>query len=301
MPGIVLHIGLRKTGTTSIQKFLHANRELLLEKGILYPKAGLPVKESLYAHHDLAAELTGIRPPTVLGSWDQLTRELDEFKGKLAFISSELFSVAIPEKIAELHKRFPGHQLYILLYLRDPEKFIISLYKAQIKGHNEFRYFRHFIRRKPDLIDYDPLLAKWMDVFGKDNLVVKNYDTLSSHDHLLSNLVDSLGLNDSMAQFRFLDKANVTPDDNLIAAIRFLNLLKKKVPLPADWKEGIRKMASDLNKANDRGRRLLERYRPFLPKQLIGQGDMKWLEKQLQGLGSDYKNHFRNDFRFIKD
>ncbi|HEX5860251.1 MAG TPA: hypothetical protein VFY58_00315, partial [Nocardioides sp.] len=34
---VVLHIGMGKTGTTSIQGWLHRNRERLAERGILYP------------------------------------------------------------------------------------------------------------------------------------------------------------------------------------------------------------------------------------------------------------------------
>ncbi len=35
----VLHIGLEKTGTTTIQNRLASNRERLLERGILYPRS----------------------------------------------------------------------------------------------------------------------------------------------------------------------------------------------------------------------------------------------------------------------
>lgn len=301
MADIVIHIGLRKTGTTSIQKFLHANRGLLLEKGILYPSSGLPVKESRYAHHDLAADLTGIRPPTVPGSWEKLSDEISEFNGKLIFISSEIFSVAITEKIEELRKRLSGHKVTILLYLRDPAKFIVSLYKAQIKGHNEFRSFRNFIRRKPEWIDFDPLVESWQRVFGPENLVLKNYDELAGGDLLLSNLIDSIGLSDSSAEFRFLEKANVTPDDKVVAAIRILNYLKKKIPMPASAKEKIKIMVADLNKGNERGQMLLARYQPFLPKMAVSRKDMIWLEKHLHMLGSEYKTAFRNDFRFLQD
>ena len=34
---IFLHIGIWKTGTTTIQKTLYQNREILLEKGVCYP------------------------------------------------------------------------------------------------------------------------------------------------------------------------------------------------------------------------------------------------------------------------
>src|ERR1044071_8432469 len=38
-PKLHLHIGCEKTGTTSIQRFLRANRELLAQTGVLYPRA----------------------------------------------------------------------------------------------------------------------------------------------------------------------------------------------------------------------------------------------------------------------
>jgi hypothetical protein len=36
---LILHIGLEKTGTTSLQDFLHAHRNLLHAGGVLYPEA----------------------------------------------------------------------------------------------------------------------------------------------------------------------------------------------------------------------------------------------------------------------
>jgi hypothetical protein len=37
MTTVYLHIGMPKTGSTSLQKFLFANRIQLLEEGYLYP------------------------------------------------------------------------------------------------------------------------------------------------------------------------------------------------------------------------------------------------------------------------
>jgi hypothetical protein len=41
---IVLHIGMPKTGTTSIQFFLRDNRERLASLGVLFPKAAGQVR-----------------------------------------------------------------------------------------------------------------------------------------------------------------------------------------------------------------------------------------------------------------
>ena len=38
---IILHAGTPKTGTTSLQLFLHTHHDALLDRGILYPRAGI--------------------------------------------------------------------------------------------------------------------------------------------------------------------------------------------------------------------------------------------------------------------
>ena len=38
----IIHIGIIKTGTTSIQSFLQANRSLLRGQGVLYPQYAIP-------------------------------------------------------------------------------------------------------------------------------------------------------------------------------------------------------------------------------------------------------------------
>ncbi|MGH1398028.1 MAG: hypothetical protein ACRBCT_02330 [Alphaproteobacteria bacterium] len=58
---LILHIGQSKTGTTSLQYFLHANKEKLSEMGILYPdvyRANKPVGK--YEHNSFADSLSGL-------------------------------------------------------------------------------------------------------------------------------------------------------------------------------------------------------------------------------------------------
>ncbi len=52
---LYLHIGTEKTGTTSVQKFFRANREVLAQNGIIYPLA--PGKQN---HMGLAASAQDI-------------------------------------------------------------------------------------------------------------------------------------------------------------------------------------------------------------------------------------------------
>ena len=64
----ILHIGRAKTGTTSLQRFLHTNRDALVQCGLYYPESGL----SNIAHHDIAKYFTrSIRHP---GKKNKLSR-----------------------------------------------------------------------------------------------------------------------------------------------------------------------------------------------------------------------------------
>lgn len=60
MHKLVLHIGTHKTGTTSIQRFLSANRKMLRKNQIFYPGSdvGGHFKQH-YAHHRIAHALSG--------------------------------------------------------------------------------------------------------------------------------------------------------------------------------------------------------------------------------------------------
>ena len=57
MVTVYVHIGLHKTGTTTLQHFLNDNEKELLTKDVLYPNAGKPKKVFDYAHHNLAWQI----------------------------------------------------------------------------------------------------------------------------------------------------------------------------------------------------------------------------------------------------
>jgi hypothetical protein len=299
MAQIILHIGLRKTGTTSIQKFLNKNYDALLKHGLLYPKSGLPLKESVYAHHDLAVSITGIRPATNANCWQMLYEELKEHHDKLVFISSEIFSVASPEQIEQIRNNLLAHPVRILIYLRDPVSFMISLYKEQIKAQNEWLTFGKFIRQRFSLVDFDRLIRNWKNVFGDSNVILKNYDELTSGNQLIHNLLDSLYLKNNSSEFSFLENSNVSPEEKTVVMIRHLNLVRNLFPLPSSLKNKVRDHIKDLNKGNDHGKMLLSRYSRFLPERLYTHHEIKWLESKIHSFSMEYRENYQNDISLL--
>jgi hypothetical protein len=295
MAQIILHIGLRKTGTTSIQKFLHTNHETLLQHNILYPESGLPIKGSIYAHHDLATAITGVRPSSNLFCWETLKEEISLNEDKIVFISSEIFSVANPYQIEQLRRNLAGHKVKVLIYLRDPFNFMISLYKEQIRAHNEYRNFKKFSQLNLHLIDYDSLIKHWKLIFGDSNIILKNYDELAQDDLLIKNLLESLDLGNCYSEFTFNDKANVSPKDEVVIMIRHLNLMKKKIPLPLSTLRKIQANKNKLKYNNDYDGFFLKFYNKLMVKKIYNSNEMRGLGKKIQAYSCDYKNKFQNE------
>ncbi|MFG1426695.1 hypothetical protein [Roseixanthobacter glucoisosaccharinicivorans] len=133
---IILHAGTPKTGTTSLQLFLHRHRDALRDRGVLYPSAGItPPPEPKHQwmigglmREDprdfrgmLAAALEEARPDThtmILSSEGLFHRWWD-------------FSPEGRGALQELSARFP---LEVWAFFREPVSFIRSFYIQMLKN-----------------------------------------------------------------------------------------------------------------------------------------------------------------------
>ncbi|MCL5269860.1 MAG: hypothetical protein M1457_04735, partial [bacterium] len=95
---VVLHIGMNKTGTSSIQSSLHRNAaRLWTQHRILYPLAGRVTRERRYHDHRLLAWSSIRRYSHHFGVpisdiyWAELAAEIEARQPRLCVISSEYF------------------------------------------------------------------------------------------------------------------------------------------------------------------------------------------------------------------
>jgi len=190
----ILHIGTEKTGTTSIQSFLTQNREGLKQFGYAYlQSAGLPSNRKLATYcfnsdrHDDHHVALGIIEPAQREQWRlNFERDFDhEIKSLEAgihsvFISNEqlhsrLFALEEIERVRDLLSGyFESVEVYV--YLRRQDKMACSLYSTALKcGHS----MDQILPQVPDTdhyYNYEVLLDKWCDVFGKDSITVRVFD-----------------------------------------------------------------------------------------------------------------------------
>jgi len=191
---IFIHIGLEKTGTTSIQDFLFNNTEKLKTKSIFYPTELGANHTSLCIYSaqrecigNLAPEKKNIKIkenfPQIMKS---IIKEFDESDCEnLVFSNEHLSSRLKNTNDIENLKRLFDHYTYpvkIIVYIRNQVDLLESLYFEGIKAGgkenlndwaNHFNYFE---------LDYIKLLGAWESVFGKESIIVRLFDR-----HVLKN------------------------------------------------------------------------------------------------------------------
>jgi hypothetical protein len=188
---VYLHIGWHKTGSTSIQRFLAANREPLRAAGVDYPEAGMIAT----AHHLAAWSLqeplrsAWARRIGFQGRAEPLFAEILEQsarRGARALIlSSEEFSLQHAYRLERLARVLEGSDVTVIAYLRRQDRYLESLYGQMVKmafvrlssGFDDFVRAR---LQRGDL-DYHALFTRWAEVFGSQRLVLRVYDRERLH------------------------------------------------------------------------------------------------------------------------
>lgn len=139
MKTLYLHVGTHKTGTTSIQKWLHEQSAMLLDVGVLVPQMGRPFQNTS-GHHNLAWELSGDpRFSEAYGTRRELFDELSSICHESVILSSEDFGCVSnkPDVLKSFLDEFRknDYQVNLIVYLRDPIDYGVSLhgeYKKQL-------------------------------------------------------------------------------------------------------------------------------------------------------------------------
>lgn len=136
MPEFFIHCGLHKTGTTALQQFFAGNAQALLDAGLHYPASGTGAGGG---HHNLAWELgRDRRYLRRAGSLELMVRQAAAV-GKDTVISSEDFesSLLTPGRWTPLVETLKGlgFSVTFVIYLRDPAKYLQSLFLENIKHH----------------------------------------------------------------------------------------------------------------------------------------------------------------------
>lgn len=227
-PHIVLHIGTHKTGTTSIQDALRVAEERLLQQGILFPQTGRPHGQS--GQHMLAwAAIKNKQhklPEPATPVWDALQEEMLAARPRMTILSSEGFEQASRGEINAIKQQLREHTVTVIVYLRNPRAYLRSAYKQQVKMGKCHISFRQFIEKNIDGCDYRSLVYRWADAFGEESVRVRLFEVASKRG-LLRDFARTIGFDEDLLSEEV--RTNVSPSDEVIRVVRYLNLFEFKL------------------------------------------------------------------------
>jgi len=269
MTTIYLHIGMPKTGTTSLQNFLFDNREKLLDKGYLYPLLGMRSTRNItdFNHHGLAnALLKKYDTKTPVGnaksksewegSWEELKKQINTIKPKNVIISSEIFTTTKyfynPNTIALVKKILEEHETKIVIYLRRQDDFLRSLYCQFMKSplpnkvpntilltenhtNKNMAKIREFVGELKYQANYHSTLELWKNSFGIKSVIVRVFEKEQMRN---GNVVDdflatiNFTLKDGNKSLKFSDFKNVSYSGKVIKLINLIESASQIRRLP---------------------------------------------------------------------
>ena len=182
---LLIHIGMPKTGTSALQKFLFANASKLEKYGWAYPV--LLDQKDINSERLMMIEQSGNgRDLYVEGVLNNHKSEWNtgieiistHLKVRNVILSSEDISEYETDKFLEGVKE-KCENVKVVIYLRRQDREIESIYNEHIKSAGEYNTFQEFITSDDSYktwVDYLSKLDTISRIVGKENLIVRIYE-----------------------------------------------------------------------------------------------------------------------------
>ena len=176
---IIIHVGADKTGSTALQRKMHASKDLLLNQRIHYSIDGSRV------HNDRGLLSCFCTDRTVFPEFSGLDNKLNEY---IANLTIKLKSMEQDETLVLSHEGIMGlpkddllrmklfltdycDDIKIILYARDVYSYAVSAKSQRAKTGRLSSMF------KPPYIKYSMIIEKLMAVFGNDDVEIRKYSS----------------------------------------------------------------------------------------------------------------------------
>lgn len=240
---IVLHTGFPKTGTSTIQNVLYANRDFLLQKeGVLYPSLAHNLNTPLgvmfgedperMMQNKMADYTTEEMSAHRENYLNLLDTDISSHEWNTLLLSAEAVSnFRKPElpKLREWGERYASNWT-ILVCVRHPIDWTRSVFQQLLKQGDTL----HQLYEKPPRPDYRNRISRVMSVFGRENVHVFDFDTAVEDEcGLVGAFAAQIGLDASTGDF--LASRAVRYNESLSwEAVQILDSLNRQRPMFVD-------------------------------------------------------------------
>lgn len=170
---LTLHIGLKKTATSTLQSTLYRERQRLAAAGLLLP-------QTPEVHHRLARRLRAATEGArrdVAGVLQPILDEIAATRPERVLLSSEHFVSLPAPAVEELHRllrrALPEARIRVLAYVREPIAFATSMAQQALKN-GLLRLSDAYA--EPWRFPIADWLGNHVRVFGRAEVVVRHFD-----------------------------------------------------------------------------------------------------------------------------
>lgn len=239
-PGLVLHIGSGKTGTSSIQQFLRINRPRLARRGILYPHApGRARHTQLGFYVKTEEELARTVEWTRAGHGDlasfkadfeqRLAAEIAEAAPRRLVMSDEALYNASDDSVRRtraLAERI-ADRVRVIVYVRRQDDHLVSRYQQVVKT-GAVETLEEFARRDhSSTYDYAGRLATWQRLMEPDAFVVRRFEpSRFGEGGLYQDFLDAAAIKVPLERLKPVESQNESLDAESVEMLRILNLYR---------------------------------------------------------------------------
>lgn len=134
---LIVHVGLPKCGSKTLQNFLDVNRTLLAEHGVFYPPTS-----SRRGHIELMQAVRNMRgnANSDMAVWHKLRAEFEATGHRTLLISHESF-LGNPRRsnLCQIETIFPGFRIDYVLYYRRFDRWIESFFRTHVINNTRYK------------------------------------------------------------------------------------------------------------------------------------------------------------------
>ncbi len=190
---IYLHIGVHKTGSSSIQETFYKNVEIVEELGYLYPKKWILnhgfVFFPMFAEHP-EKHLSNLRKNRTNEECvaineenrKNILEELNEFKGEKVVFSGEDISPMPYDKVVKLkeylNEIMPNAEIKVIICTREISGYATSYVQQRAKAGGKKNAIQTALVNNKI---YKPRLEKFIEIFGKNSITSYKFEEAVKH------------------------------------------------------------------------------------------------------------------------
>lgn len=173
MPRLIVHIGAKKTGTTTLQRYLKLNQSFLASRGIFVSKMSGVTEDTSVARAYMSGDRENAR------AWFSEAAEFCRRENSTAILTAESLTDLDLNEIGLLREDIPGvfDSVSVILYVRRQDLAATSHYSTNLRGGGISKALMStgMGRRGKRSMNYGSIVRDYSVHFALRNMLVRGY------------------------------------------------------------------------------------------------------------------------------